>query len=569
MKRNNKFEVTIISIVTLFLGFAICSLKNGNVSFWLFCLIPFICFSVHFFFIYFANKDKKNADNRIGLFFAIITVFFLVFTYIVYSKIGISDIYGRVTVVVSIYTAYGLCIFSYGAFAKKWKLEILFLILGFSIGMFMMVNLPLRVVPDETTHMLTAYKISDVILGKTNRNTYMTMIRQTDEDMFYENVEFACDREMMNRYYIHALDVPDLTEIETDKISLRGSDIAYVLPGMAISISRILHFNGFWTLLSGRVINLIFYLFLIYSGIKIMPFGKEIVFTIALLPMSIQQGMSYSYDSILIGTSAYAVCATLNWYYSYEKKNNLYYIGLVISSAILILIKSHAYFMVGLFPVYMFCQKKYKLDKFWKGIKYLIIISITLFLVYTLLDLAGVTPDLLDEPVNLIAWAGYKKGYTISYLINNPIRWIIVYINTILENGVSYVLTMIGMYLGWLNIRLSKITIIIYAISLVFAFTKKEQIQNYIKCESNTKKYLIIAILITVAGIFCGLLISWTPLEYKIIQGLQGRYFLEVLPLLGLLVYGSRIKWNIKDGYIYLIEIVGAMTMMIQMGTRF
>lgn len=568
MKRNNRLEAILITIVALLMGFAVSSIRNMNISFWLFCLIPVICFIVHFLFIYFANKDN-NWNKRDKLFFAVLLLVFLTFIYIVYSKNGIADIYGKVTVCLSIYTAYGLCIFSYGAFVKKWEVEKLFLILGVSVGMFMMVNLPLRVAPDETTHMLTAYKISDVILGKSDRNTYKTMIRQTDEDMFYENIEFACDRNMMNRYYRHALDVPNLTEIETEKISLNGSDIAYILPGIMISLCRILHFNGFWTLLSGRMINLIFYLFLIYSGIKIMPFGKEIAFTIALLPMSMQQGMSYSYDSILIGTSIYTVCATMNWYYSYENRNKFYYIGMVISSLILILIKSHAYFMVGLFPVYMFCQKKYKLDKFWKIIKYLILMLITLFLVYTLLDLAGVTPDLFDEPANLIAWDDYKPGYTFAYLINNPGRLLFVYINTIKVSGVNYILTMIGMHLGWLNIRLSKITIIIYILSLFLAFTKKEKNQNIINLEIKTKKYMIVAILVTVAGIFCGLLISWTPLEYKIIQGLQGRYFLEILPFLGLLVYGSRLKWNIKVGYIYLFELIGIITMIIQLGIRF
>ncbi|MBN1892047.1 MAG: DUF2142 domain-containing protein, partial [Clostridiales bacterium] len=38
------------------------------------------------------------------------------------------------------------------------------------------------------------------------------------------------------------------------------------------------------------------------------------------------------------------------------------------------------------------------------------------------------------------------------------------------------------------------------------------------------------------------MLLSWTPLENKVIEGVQGRYFLPVLPLVGLCIYNKHIK---------------------------
>lgn len=567
MKKNNRLEVIVISIVALLMIFAMCSIKNTNISFLIFCVIPLICFSVHFLFKHLLNKEKESSNRWQKIVLVAIIFVLLIFLYIIYSKVEIYDLYGKVTVALSVYLSYGLFAFAYGSLIKKWKIENLFLILGSSIGLFMMINLPLRGVPDEVAHILTAYKISDVILGKLDQNEGTMMIRHTDEDMFYEDVEYECDREMMNRYYMHALDVPDLTETETEQISLQGSDLAYVLPGITISLGRILHFNGFWTLLSGRIINLLLYLLLIYFGIKIMPFGKDIAFSIALLPMSMQQGMSYSYDSILIGTSIYTVCATINWYYSYENRNKFYYVGMVISASILILIKSHAYFMVGLFPLYMVLQKKKDLKKFWKIVRYVVITFVVLFGVYTILDLIGITPDILAEPTNLISWADYKQGYTLAYLINNPAKLVFVYINTILMKGIVYIVTMVGMALGWLNIRLSKITVLIYIASLAVAFVNKDQ--NQVRIDSSIKKYMVTTILITAVGIFCALLIGWTPLEYKIIQGIQGRYFIELLPLVGCLFYGLPIKFNIKEDYLYVLEWVGAIALFLQLLIRF
>jgi uncharacterized membrane protein len=129
---------------------------------------------------------------------------------------------------------------------------------------------------------------------------------------------------------------------------------------------------------------------------------------------------------------------------------------------------------------------------------------------------------------NYISWANHT-GYTVGYFIQNPNRLVGILIETLMASGDAILLQALGCGLGWLDMSASVLFVLVYVLLLVFASMRKENEDVYIK--AGTRAYMWIL----AAGV-CGLaafamLIEWTPNTSSLINGLQGRYFIPVIPL--------------------------------------
>ena len=80
-----------------------------------------------------------------------------------------------------------------------------------------------------------------------------------------------------------------------------NAPLGYVASGLGIAIARALHLGTLPTFYMGRIFNAALFILLVYFAIKIIPVGKETLLVISLFPMVLQQCVTYSYDSILIG----------------------------------------------------------------------------------------------------------------------------------------------------------------------------------------------------------------------------------------------------------------------------
>ncbi|MGM9941296.1 MAG: DUF2142 domain-containing protein [Bulleidia sp.] len=551
MKRcviDNKSELVLFAGAFLLATGVIWLLDNPLYTVMVISILPMLLFMIY---CYQRNRWKKVKNwmkSRKSLFLYFLTVISVIVVLRVYMVYGLADQYGRVSFLLAVYLSYMLLITCFGLFFGNWKTEKVFLSLGISGGVFLMGNLPLRAAPDETMHMYTVYHISDQILQLSESQSTVLQMRETDLDIFKDNIEYGCNRQVMNDYYASATKKSDYRTVEVHIDVLQGSEIAYFLPACAISISRVLHLNGFWTFMTGRIINLVQYLLLIYISIKRIPFCKMIPFVIALLPMSLQLGMSYSYDSLMISGSIYVVSLSLNEFYrDKEKKRNCseYWsmAGLLIMSLVMIMIKSHAYFMIGLFPLYLLFQKRYSMKKFWKWLAGFACILCLIFALYVVFDALYGVPELFSEPANPLAWAGGEQGYTLVHLLNNPLDGFMVFVNTLIRNAGEYLSTLIGRQLGWLNIPVSRIAIILYGAIMLFTFMNADKGEYSVQYGINL--YCLLTIIVTILGIFLALLVLWTPISSPVILGLQGRYFLQLVMFAGILFQKKSI--NISD----------------------
>lgn len=502
------------------------------------CLSAYCLLTV--FSVYLAVCSKENIKNISQIIKAIlylITAFGVCLFPLL--KYGISDSYGKVCFFLGIAVSYSILLYWYGTNVKQWKIENRFLTVVLTYGLFMMINMPIRIVPDEITHMLTSYHNANIILGIDSADSEMITLRQTDNDFLADNIEYACDYQMMNRYLDRYDDEPIQTEVQIDSINaLNQNDISHVISGIPIAICKGLNANGFWTWISGRVINLAIYILLVYFAIKILPFGKRVPFTIALLPMSMQQAMSYSYDSWIISASIFVVSSAFALTYEKNiKHRKIIFIFCVCSAVSLVMMKSHAYFLIGLIPAFIWLEDHVDTSLFWKWFWRILGLIIAVFLVYAAADYVLDLPDIVLVPENPIGWMNGEQGYTVQYLINNPMQAVLLALRTVKNLSAMYVTTMISRGLGWLNINLSWLVFIVNCVLLFFSVNGEDGIE----LKKGTKYWMVLCTLITITGIFYGLMVNWTVVTSEIILGVQGRYFIPLLLVIGLLLYR---KWK-------------------------
>ena len=112
-------------------------------------------------------------------------------------------------------------------------------------------------------------------------------------------------------------------------------------------------------------------------------------------------------------------------------------------------------------------------------------------------------------------------------------------INTLVQKGDFYVTSLLGKELGWFEIPINLTIIAAFLVLLLLSSLKKQDEPQSIKLGGKLWMAFLCAgvFLIVELGMFTG----WTPLGFSTIEGVQGRYFLPILPLLLLLVRNSNL----------------------------
>ena len=75
--------------------------------------------------------------------------------------------------------------------------------------------------------------------------------------------------------------------------------VGFILSSLAIKIADVFTNSPMLIFYLGRIVNLVLSIVIIYYAIKVTPKYKEMFLTLGLMPMFIQQMISYSYDSLL------------------------------------------------------------------------------------------------------------------------------------------------------------------------------------------------------------------------------------------------------------------------------
>lgn len=416
------------------------------------------------------------------------------------------------------------------------RIEIVFGYAAFVIGIIYMFILPPFVVPDEASHFVTAYAESSELMGVPTYNEKGEILVTSEELFDKTGKRRDVSKELYSQFFEGVLGEKEYEEeLVATRNPLSQEHPGYIPSVLGISLARIMNMNSEQILFMGRFFALSWYVLIMYCAIKIMPIKKEMLFLVGLLPITIQQVVSYNYDSFLLGICFFAIAYILNLIYT-DRKIKIY--DWIIVIGIVISIASIKFVYLPILGLALFIPKEKFGNRFRKTIGSVSIVLVAIFVMFysRLLDYGKTyiasTQD-MTEPTK----------YTIAYCIDNPVSVLGIFFRTIERQSSKLLSEMMGTFLGYLNISIPQIFAFATLILLLLSIMNKSSEKN---STCKIKWYLALCCIIVSVCLMVVMFFDWTLFGNSQIEGIQGRYFLPILPL-ALLFFENNVIISKKD----------------------
>ena len=177
--------------------------------------------------------------------------------------------------------------------------EYAFLLIATIFGVIFIYFTPPFQTPDEPAHFYRSYQISELNFSSKPYEAPESLqtITAPGERMKFKSWEKTSKEEILALKNIR-LKPESLTHMETISYT-----IPYIPQVLGIVLSRIFSDSPIWYLYAARFFNLLFAVSFIFLAIKITPVQKWLFFLLGVMPMTISQIASTSYDAFTISLS--------------------------------------------------------------------------------------------------------------------------------------------------------------------------------------------------------------------------------------------------------------------------
>lgn len=295
----------------------------------------------------------------------------------------------------------------------------------------------------------------------------------------------------------------------------------YYPQALGFFLGRISGMSMYGCILFSRIVNLLAFLALAWSAIRITPVFKNILAVIALFPMTIYQAASQSPDALLNGLCFFFIA--LCFYYAYGEKEHLdWRDGLKIGTVLaLVFLCKYVYVCLGLL-VFLIPAKKFGNKKQYGKAFGIALIPLVLLGIVALATAGSVVAS---------SQANAEGVSQVSYLLQHPKFFVWVLVNTFNVKFQDYMLWMNT--LGSLNYSLGPL---IYIVPMFAVFAGALDVNGACAAIKRKDRVLcIVSFLLVSLGVVLGIYIGdgrINPIGTDVVQGVQGRYFIAVLPAL-------------------------------------
>lgn len=448
-----------------------------------------------------------------------------------------------------------------GAAGAPWRPERIYPAAGLFLGLLFVFVLPPLSAPDEISHYVSAYQLSSRLMGKEATDRYGRVLLDARDawvediygDYVYETTEegiWKADAassvqntvlgetltEDTYRFYHDLVTDSGFVPGQESELAGRPADslyppvvttpLVYLPQALLMSAARLLSLGTLPMLFLGRLGNLLCFVGLTWLAMRRLPFGKEVLFGVALLPMTLHLSASYSYDGMIMGCFFLfaAVCLDL----AYQKEQVTWKDILLL--AVLIAVAGPCKMV---YAVLMGLCLLIPVGKFGGWRRWFLAAAVVAFAWAAAMVLVNrqVVASYVEETEAYVMWAG-EPGFTLTLLLHQPLVLIRMFYQTFLWQTESYHLTMIGSSLGGLDPVLDVPYPLVVAFSLsLLGLTLRKPGEN-LAISRGQRLWILIVCAGCAAAILGSMLIAWTPVSSKVINGVQGRYFLPFLPVL-------------------------------------
>ncbi|MBO4933770.1 MAG: DUF2142 domain-containing protein [Clostridia bacterium] len=436
----------------------------------------------------------------------------------------------------------GLVCFRFAVSKSDMKPERIFTVFMIAAGLvYTVVFLPFTV-PDEPAHYLSAYRISNYLtLNFDQFGDGRLLIRNADLELFaslrstrlspeyYASVAKGCD------FFVSGAGA---SFIPAEFVS--AAPFGYIASALGISLGRMLHFGAVPTFYIGRLANLALYILAVRFAIKRVPYGKTAFFIIASLPMAIHLAASYSYDPSVIALALLFVSQVL---YMREKPEKASAKDILLCAlwAVLLAPSKLVYFPL-LFLVFIIPSDKLNANK---RVSAAIKVGVVLL---------GAAALLLIQGGSLFsAFGGGKctwtdgRLYSLSDVFAHPFASLGMLFGTIAKKGGFYLASMTCSHTGWHQLAMP-FYVWLPALALLFASLLPSEDEPRGSLTGKSRISALVIWIVSAAAVMAAMLLTWTPVSSGVIEGVCGRYFIPLLPLLLIALRFRRFTLPAKSG---------------------
>lgn len=537
LPKNKKYELLALSVFFIIAEVLIFVMTSEWINRFIgSAMAVFMTFLLGIVFHYGFKETLQTMKEhkKIVLLFLVclLLVCFMVFS--IKRDIALTSVLGKLVLLVQCFMFPVVVLGLLGIYVWKFEHWKLYLLLILFFGLAMMLIIPIGGVPDEVNHLNTAYRISNVFLGIKD-NADGVMMRADDSSLamqLYGRNQYY-DAAGYSVYLSNLLNpLKDGSIVWTNVTYVHDLPFPYIMPALGITLGRLIGLGTYQALMIGRLFNFAMYVLISTYAVKIIPFAKLPLMILFLLPMSIQQGMSFSYDVYVNSLTMLLVAFSVLIIDTKDEKvlSKKEFIIMLLASVFLFPMKSKAYFLIAFMPWIVLLFKKHPLtQKTKKIVKKTLLILLAVFVVgYVVWGLTGAAsyPYTVGELNYGGTAATTVPGYSISYFIAHPFEIFGVLYRTAQTLWEFYAVTFIGEQLGWLDLGIPRIFTVIIYILLLFATMKPSDDSRVLT--KNQKWFFGGFGLLTLGFTFAGMLLYWSEIANGYITGVQGRYFIPV-----------------------------------------
>lgn len=455
---------------------------------------------------------------------------------IIFQDLYKSNIRTIIYTVILIVFILGVYIVSSIIYYKKgMKIENIFLMVAPLACIFFLVTMPTFKNHDEYYHWLKAYEVSQGTLITPQEDGIQGSVMPEGVSKVFPTDWTKLDYQMMKEL----LDVKlneDNKGILNPETAAVYSFVQYIPQATGIALARLVTDNVYLITYGGRIVNMIFALLVLYFAIKLMPFGKKLLLIPAMIPIAIEGFTSLSPDSMTISVAFFYIAYILHL--AFGKKEQLGIkekVILLISSIIIALCKIVYIPLVGL--ILIIPKEKFKnQENKNKILNFCVIAGIAVLI------------NLVWLAISSRYLSTFREGDSkiqVLLALQNPILYIQNVLYTFNLNSSNYLLSLFGADLGWGEL-IKLYSVVPYAFLGIYLFTSITDNELKDKFKKYQIVWITLVILAIVGLVFTSLYVQWTTVGQTSIAGIQGRYFLPILPLI-MLIVGSAVK--VKSSY--------------------
>lgn len=428
-----------------------------------------------------------------------------------------------------------ISIVSYILKVKKICFEKSFIVIYFIFGIFYICSFPMNSLPDEPNHFYRAHEISNGHLI-TDKNKKMdgkvfgeTKVSPEVYDSISNNGNYDNFKDKLKIFYKKK---SKLINLEITNVSMY-SFVCYIPQATGILISKILHLpTVFWGYMA-RLFNFMVFCLFSYLAIKKIPFKKNSIIFILMLPITLQCAISMSADSITIASSLLLISYVLNLRNNSDEKITKKDLTILFLLSLIIALSKIVYLPICLF-IYLIPKEKFKNIKHKYAILSMIFILVT-FINFLWLSVASVY-------LNGITYRGVNSSEQLEFILSHPFVYAKVIIKTFLDFGFDLFKQVMSSTLGMFTIQISRVYVFINSILLLVLMifdNEKVKVEKFLKLAC----LIIIGLIV---GLICtSLYLDWTKVGNNIIEGIQGRYFIPIV-ILVILLFSNK-KYIIEE----------------------